>query len=95
MVKDLKIAVAISDLENFVKKKEKEEMEATRRNVISEEESSIDSKLPSKHSSQNYKTNGEINVEYNNCCVGTCTALTVTTDPGTENTIIAEGVSEV
>ena len=42
MVKDLKIAVAISDLENFVKKKEAEEMEATRKDVISEEEVSSD-----------------------------------------------------
>ena len=69
MVKDLKIAVAISDLENFVKKKEAEEMEATRKDVISDEESSIDSQLPSKQSSQNSQSSEEIKVEDNDVMV--------------------------
>jgi hypothetical protein len=69
IVKDLKIAVAISDLENFVKKKEAEEMEATRKNDISQKESSVESELFSKLSSQNSQNSGEIKVEDNDVVV--------------------------
>ena len=43
MVKDLKIEVAISDLEHFVEQKEKEEKEKRRKEGIPEEESTISS----------------------------------------------------
>ena len=43
MVKDLKIEVAISDLEHFVEQKEKEEKEKRKRDGISEPESTISS----------------------------------------------------
>ena len=64
MVKDLKIAIAIADLENFAKRKETEETEATRKGVISNDDL-IENTMPIKEASQNYDLNKESNVDDN------------------------------
>ena len=64
MVKDLKIAIAIADLENFAKRKETEETEATRKGVILNDDL-IENTMPIKEASQNYDLNKEHNVNDN------------------------------
>ena len=64
MVKDLKIAIAIADLENFAKRKETEETEATRKGVILNDDL-IENTMPIKEASQNYNLNKENNVNDN------------------------------
>ena len=64
MVKDLKIAIAIADLENFAKRKETEETEATRKGVILNDDL-IENTMPIKEASQNNDLNKEHNVNNN------------------------------
>ena len=64
MVNDLKIEIAISDLGNFVARKESEEMEATQKDVISREElikSHNHIKIPSQYNENSVEFNVEDN----------------------------------
>ena len=62
LLRDLKIAVAISDLTGFVRRKEKEEKEATGSIALSGKDP-VETTLPTIISSQNHEMSGETDVE--------------------------------